>query len=491
MKKDLRLSSIRVIGLVLGFTLQVFFTKIVGVKEYGVYTLFSTWTSVFALIIILGYDKIIIKELSYLYLQKHKEKFRSALDKLIIFVFINSIIFLVVALCLPQSFITTFFSKNLLRSTWILIAVGTVIYTVFILIGKILSATQRVELTYIRSEILYKFVWLISVILLFYNFRAISGLNIIIWGTIFAYVLTVLIFFLLLDRKKILRYLTIKKEKVSLGRENYVFFLLTFNYYLISQLDKIILGKFSSLETLGVYGLVTTLCNLIGFSTIVYQRFLPKISNYIFTDRMDDLVIEFKAIVRNALLIALPLMGFIIVFAEDILHFFGGRYIEGALILRVLIVGQMFNYYTGPNGMLLINGRHSKIDFYNSCAVLALSLILNYFGYKLYGMLGVAAATSIGVMLINIVKVIEVKIFYKIFPYEVENVVLTMIILFSFLIIRMCNININNIIFKLITNFSLGLLTSILACGVFYVFIDKKYDYNTLLLYFNRSKRLK
>ena len=206
---------------------------------------------------------------------------------------------------------------------------------------------------------------------------------------------------------------------------------------------------------------------------------------------MDDLVVDFKAIVRNALLIALPLIGFILVFAEDVLLFFGERYVQGALILRVLIVGQMFNYYTGPNGNLLINGRHSKIDFYNTCAILVLSLILNYFGYKLYGVLGVAVATSIGIMLINIVKVIEVKIFYKIFPYEVENILLTIIIVFSFFIIKTLNINIHNLIFKLITNFSLGLFTAILAGGVLYVFIGKKYNYNTLLLYFNGSKRLK
>ncbi len=491
MKSDLRLSSIRVIGLVLGFAIQLFFTKIVGVKEYGVYTLFSTWTGVFALIIILGHDKVIIKDLSYLYIQKRKGKFRSALDKLIFFVFINSIIFLILAFCLPQSLIKVLFSASLLRSTWILIAVGTVVYTVFILLGKILSATQRVELTYVRSEIIYKFVWLASVVVLFYYFRAVSGVNIIVVGTIFAYAVTVLIFFLLLDRKKILQYLTIKKEKIQLGRENYVFFLLTFNGYFISQLDKVILGKFASMETLGVYGLVTTLCNLIGFSTIVYQRFLPKISNYIITDRMDDLVVDFKTIVRNALLIALPLIGFILVFAEDVLLFFGEKYVQGAPVLRILIIGQMFNYYSGPNGNLLINGRHSKIDFYNTCVILVLSLVLNYFGYKFYGVLGVAVATSLGVMLINIAKVIEVKIFYKIFPYEVENVLITIIIVFSFFIIKTLNINIHSLLFKLITNFSLGLLTAILTGAVLYFLIGKKYNYNPLLLYFNGTKRLK
>src|SRR5690349_10938056 len=125
LKKDLTLSFIKVFGLVLGFGLQVFFTKMIGVKEYGLYVLFTTWTNFLSLILILGYDRIIIKQLGYFFIQKEKGKFRTILDKLIFLVLLNSAIFLVISFCIPQKFLTsTFFSKDLLRSSWLLIAIG-------------------------------------------------------------------------------------------------------------------------------------------------------------------------------------------------------------------------------------------------------------------------------------------------------------------------------------------------------------------------------
>ena len=83
MKKDFTLSSIKVGGLLLGFVLQLYFTRTIGLKEYGTYILFSTWINVFSLVLILGFDKVVIKQVSYYYLQNEKGKFRYTVDKLI------------------------------------------------------------------------------------------------------------------------------------------------------------------------------------------------------------------------------------------------------------------------------------------------------------------------------------------------------------------------------------------------------------------------
>lgn len=478
MKKDLKLSSIKVVGLVLGMGLQVFFTKVIGIREYGLYVLFITWINFLSLVLILGYDRVIIKQLGYLYIQRIRGKFRSTLDKLILFVLINSLVFLIIAFFIPQRFLTnSFFSKDLLRSSWLLIAIGTVTFTFFDLLDKVLSAMQKIELTTLRSEIIYKFILFITVILLFFYFRTIAGINVIVVGVIFAHVLTLFIFIFFVNRKKVLQYGSIKKEKITLGKENYVFFFTGLNYYVINQIDKIFLGKVESLETLGVYGLVTTLIGIMSFSTIVYQRFLPKISNYFRTNNIAGLEEDFKATCRNSLLIALPFIMFILVFTDDILLFFGPKYTSGTNILRVLIWGQMMNFLTGPCGNLLIHGKHSKIDFVNSIVVVILTLGLIIAGYRYYGVIGVAAATSLGMMLINIVKVIEVKIFYKIFPYELKNILLTLIVFASFYFIKIININIQNLIGRLFTNFSLSLLTALAVISVLYFFTRKKYNY--------------
>jgi len=272
-----------------------------------------------------------------------------------------------------------------------------------------------------------------------------------------AYVSTILLFFLIIDRRKVLRYASTRSEPVALGKENFVFFFLTFNYYITAQIDKILLGKFATREVLGIYGLVTTLCMMTGFSTIIYQKFLPRISTYMNSNRLDDLVADFKTVVRNALMLALPALAFIIVFAEDVLGFFGESYVQGATILRILIVGQMFDYYTGPIGPLLNNGKHSKVDFINSSVGVVLTICLGYFGYKTYGIIGLAIVTSIGTMIINIVKVIEVKILYKIFPYQLQNLFLTILVIMVFYAVRLMHVQFTNQILQLACNFLLGM----------------------------------
>lgn len=492
MKKDLWLSSIKVIGLVLGFALQVFFTKVIGIKEYGLYVLFTTWSNFLSLILILGFDRVIIKQLGYFYIQKERGKFRTMLDKLLRFILLNSAIFLLIAFFIPQQYLTgSFFSKDLLRSSWLLIAAGTVTFTLFDLLGKVLSAAQRVQLTTLRSEVIYKAIVFIAVTLLFFYFRDFSGINIIVIGVIVAHLLTLLVFLFVVDRKKVNQYFTIRKENVSLGRENYVFFFTGINYYVIQQIDKLYLGKVESLETLGVYGLVTTLIGIMSFSTIVYQRFLPKISNYFRTNNIAGLEEDFKTVCRNSLMIALPFMMFILVFTDDILRFFGEQYVSGTIILRVLIWGQMTNFLTGPCGNLLIHGRYSKIDFINSVIVVILTAALIIVGYNYYGVIGVAAAASFGMLLINIVKVIEVKIFYKIFPYEVKNVVITLIVFLSFYFIKMININIPGLMARLFTNFSLSFLTALVAIVILYSLQGKRYKYKAMLLEFYTSRKAK
>ena len=231
MKKDLRLSSIKVFGLLLGFALQVFFTKVIGPKEYGLYVLFTTWTNFLSLILILGFDRVIIKQLGYFYIQKKKGEFKSVLDKLLRFVLLNCAIFLGLAFVIPQGMLTSsFFSKDLLRSSWILIAIGTVTFTLFDLHGKILSSAQKVELTILRTELIYKFILFTVVILLYFYFSSIAGINLIVVGVIFSHILTLLIFVFIVDRKEVGKYLAIKKKQISIGRENYGFFFTRIKY---------------------------------------------------------------------------------------------------------------------------------------------------------------------------------------------------------------------------------------------------------------------
>ena len=86
---------------------------------------------------------------------------------------------------------------------------------------------------------------------------------------------------------------------------------------------------------------------------------------------------------------------------------------------------------------------------------------------------------------------IEVKVFYKIFPYEIKNIIMTLVVFCSFYFIKVININVQNLIGRLFANFSLSLLTAVFAISVLYFLQRKKYNYKKVLPVFSDFKKIK
>ncbi|HUQ65646.1 MAG TPA: oligosaccharide flippase family protein [Flavitalea sp.] len=487
MNKDIKLSSIRVVGILLGLVIQILFIKYIGSSQYGVYVLFSSWSNIFSNILVLGFDILLVKELSHLFILGEKSKFKYVLNRMILLVSINCLIFLVISVTIPISYLrSTFFSNELLESTWLLIAFGSVIFTAFQLMGRTFIAIQKVELSFLRSEVIYKFFLLICVLWFFVSFRSELGINIILAGAVVSYALTIL-FFLFFDKNKVKRYQDIDKTKIKISRENYVFFFINITFLLISQIDKMYLGKVASVNVLGTYGLAVSLVYMVNFSVAGYQRFIPKISHFINTNAIDEMQKEFKIVVRNAIIIALPAMMFLFVFADSVLLFFGAHYVVAANTMRVLIFGQWISFFTGPNSSLLINGKNGRVDLINLIVVLLLTTILMVIFYRLFGLIGVAIATTTGLTVINIVRVIEVKFFYKILTFEYQNLLLTAIVLSAFYIVRLVRIVPDNIILMLSINLLVGTLIAVLMTAAVSRFIGIKLVPVNIEKYLNRT----
>lgn len=464
MNENMLLIIIKIFGIVIGFLSQVFYTKIIGIKAYGVYTLFITWINILSMIIMFGYDQIIIKHLGRTFISKETSKFKYILVTCFKIVLINCVIFVVIGSIIPVDILKkTILPNDTLRSTWIVIVIGTVVFTIYKLIGQVLTTIQKVKQSIFYSEVLVKVFAIVFTIIIFYVFAKddISRDNTIIQAMVYSYIVILLII-AILYRKIIKTVVNYEKEVVVLRKEGIILFFIGINYYLISQIDKIFVARTSNMEMLGIYGLAVTLSQLVGFSTILYTRFLPKISHYILSKNMNILENEFEKITTNSLIVSLPFIAFMIFFPSDIFLFFGKNLTGAAVILQILMLGQIVNYFTGPNGSLLIYGNYANVDFINSIAGIILNIVLNIIGYKLYGITGIALAAGVSLAFVNILKVVEVKIIYNIFPYKISTIFLALISFFSYYIVKVVQININNIIIKIGVNFLLGLSVNII-----------------------------
>ena len=112
---------------------------------------------------------------------------------------------------------------------------------------------------------------------------------------------------------------------------------------------------------------------------------------------------------RLMIVLATPVLVFMLVFPEFILSFFGAEYKQASLILQILVIGQFINVVTGSVGFLLNMTGHEK-DMRNVVLFSGpLALILGFLLTPIYGATGAAIATAIALASQNLIAVYMVK----------------------------------------------------------------------------------
>jgi O-antigen/teichoic acid export membrane protein len=144
---------------------------------------------------------------------------------------------------------------------------------------------------------------------------------------------------------------------------------------------------------------------LIAINVVVAPRFSASFAN----NNINELRLTAISCSRLMIVFAMPILFIIFTFPEVILGFFGEEYIQAALILKILAIGQFINVVTGSVGYLLNMTGHEKdmrnVVFLSGPVGLILALILT----PMYGTLGAAIATSIAVASQNLLAVFFVK----------------------------------------------------------------------------------
>jgi len=102
------------------------------------------------------------------------------------------------------------------------------------------------------------------------------------------------------------------------------------------------------------------------------------------------------------------------------LNIFGKEFIEGSTCLSILAIALLFDSTAAlPNCIIFMSGR-SDIMLKNSITILITNIILNYLLIPRYGISGAAHATSISLVLLAIIRIIEVYYLVKIQPFRID-----------------------------------------------------------------------
>lgn len=190
-------------------------------------------------------------------------------------------------------------------------------------------------------------------------------------------------------------------------------------YIFLSYIDKIMIGYFRVSKDVGIYSIAAKLAIQIRLILVcVNVVFGPIIADLNNKGKLNEIELLFKTSTRWILTLIIPLVLIYILFSRDIMLLFGTEFGDGWLILVILACAYLAAAGTGSVGLILNMTGRQDIELVNTLCMVGLNIGLNIWLIQAYGMLGAAIATAVSIGLVNLAKLIEVKIFLGFQPYD-------------------------------------------------------------------------
>ena len=392
-------------GASIEFTIQMIAARILGASEYGKANLILGYSMIFAMILGLGLPPIVTREVS-----KYPKFSRRIFSY-----------FAIISLSIDgiSTVFTVFFTKWYFKR--LALPSHDVWFVVTFLFSFHISAIFYSYLVGIRRQSFasfLKFFFVSSTKTLVFFLLVVLYPKIGYESFLIASVFSFIAFsvFSLKHFKKPYRISGIFKDILQ-------FYAISVIYSTFENLAKILQGNFSSSEHVGYLSVGLTLGRagmMIGM--VLATMAMPEFSYY--WHRGETFKVEriFKQATRWSVYTTLPMI-FIIVFnIEDILKILGKDYKSGTGIILIILLAQFFNNFVGPNGTLLNMSGNQKFEVFNGSLSATIFVILSFLIGRRFPW-GVALSFSIGIISVNILKLFEVGIIYKIWPYTKKTLI--------------------------------------------------------------------
>lgn len=192
-----------------------------------------------------------------------------------------------------------------------------------------------------------------------------------------------------------------------------------FTNLLLVRIDRLMLGWLRSPADVGIYNAAAMTALQTGFVLGAFSAsFSPMISDLYNKGKKDELERLFQTTTRWIFTISLPITLVLLSFPRSIITLFGPDFRVGWIAVVVLSASYLIKAGVGPSGFMLIMSGRQNIELFNTLAMVILNVTLNFWLIRSYGITGAAIATGASVAAIDIMRVLGVRMFLGIQPYN-------------------------------------------------------------------------
>lgn len=191
--------------------------------------------------------------------------------------------------------------------------------------------------------------------------------------------------------------------------------------YANERLEIFFLGLLPGAVGISIYKIAWSLAGLETLLRLSLEQILaPYSSDLAHRREITQLEALYKTTAKWGFTAALMIFFVYVLFGRQIMGIFDPNLVNGAGILVILGLGQLFNEFTGAGNTVLIMSGRSGLSLLNTIILFVTSAALNWLLIPRLEVLGAAIAGAISLFLLNILRVLEVWWILKIHPFKLS-----------------------------------------------------------------------
>jgi O-antigen/teichoic acid export membrane protein len=187
--------------------------------------------------------------------------------------------------------------------------------------------------------------------------------------------------------------------------------------------DTFLLGRYATAETVGVYSVLGgLLLPATVISTAIGQMFGPRIAVEEARGDLPALSLMLRRVTHWNTIVSIPFFAVLVVAGDPLLGLFGHVYRQGATALAILSLGQLLNTAAGPLGQVINMSGRQYLSMSNNALVALLNVGACTYLIPRYGLAGAATATSSSLTLVNLIKLVQVRLLFGMHPFQRKSI---------------------------------------------------------------------
>ncbi len=400
-----------------GFLYNLLLPILIGISNFGIYTIAISLTHIATIISFGGLTKGIVKKGSDFHNEGNLGKLYSLIKFSIIFSVTIASIFILFSFSFPAEISKTFFKSS---------HYGWIIKLLFLSIpftlttGILLSFT--VSLKIIRYSILVKNI--LEPLLKLSLFILFFALGFRLTGAVISFSSTMVICSII----ALFIYLKTKNKLPKVGYEKInIKKILSFSlplilipslfYNILMWINTLIIGIFDTNYKVGLFalGYKISLIFLIFINGFIVP-FEPRISDFIHNNEFEELKKFHHLIVRWIFLLGSPAMFFLTFFSKETLLCINIKFLPAWIFLSILSSGAIFTFIGSPALSIVIMSGKSTWQLLNTIFLVISNMLISIALIYYFKAIGIAISILITYILFAIITTLEVKKLYKYIP---------------------------------------------------------------------------